>query len=83
MEEFSLKDIFKGNFYHVCTNGLEQVVLLKDEEDYRTVSFTLMSNHIHTLVGCQDASHADKMIKLFKQLLSRYPTGHQSLSFRE
>lgn len=88
MEELRLKDIFKGNFYHVCTNGLEHVVLLKDEEDYRTawnylalsswrtdvttVAFTLMSNHIHTLVGCQDASQADKMIKLFKQLLSRY-----------
>ena len=35
MRELSLKDLFDGNFYHVSTEGLEQVTLLKDEEDYR------------------------------------------------
>lgn len=36
MEDMDLKALYDGNFYHVCTNGLEQVTLLKDEEDFRT-----------------------------------------------
>lgn len=88
MRELSLKDLFDGNFYHVSTEGLEQVTLLKDEEDYRIawnylalvawrtgvdiVAFVLMSNHIHTLLACRDIIKAQKAIKLFKQLLSTY-----------
>ena len=30
-----IRDLYDGNFYHVCTNGLEQITLLKDEEDYK------------------------------------------------
>lgn len=33
MKEINLKALYKGNFYHVCTDGLEQVTLLKDEEE--------------------------------------------------
>lgn len=88
MRELSLKDLFDGNFYHVSTEGLEQVTLLKDEEDYRiawnylalvawrtgvdVVAFVLMSNHIHTLLACRDVMQAKKAINLFKQLLSTY-----------
>lgn len=35
MEEADIRDLYDGNFYHVCTNGLEQITLLKDEEDYK------------------------------------------------
>lgn len=88
MRELSLKDLFDGNFYHISTEGLEQVTLLKDEEDYRVawnylalvawrtgvdiVAFVLMSNHIHTLLACRDIIQARKAIALFKQLLSTY-----------
>lgn len=88
MHELSLKDLFDGNFYHISTEGLEQVTLLKDEEDYRIawnylalvawrtgvdiVAFVLMSNHIHTLLACRNVEQAKKAIKLFKQLLSTY-----------
>ena len=67
----------------MCTNSLEQVTLLKDEEDYKAawnylalsawktevqiVAFTIMSNHVHMIIACRDASHADKTIKLFKK----------------
>lgn len=76
------------SLYHVCTNGLEQITLLKDEEDYKTAwnylalsawrigvqigVFTIMSNHIHEIIACRDASQADKTIKLFKKMLSLY-----------
>ena len=81
MEDMDLKALYDGNFYHVCTNGLEQVTLLKDEEDFRTawnylalsawrigveiVAFTLMSNHVHEILACKDASDANTAIKLF------------------
>ena len=73
MEEIDLKGLHDGNFYHVCTNGLEQITLLKDEEDYKaawnylalsawktevqTVAFTIMSNHVHMIIACRDACH--------------------------
>ena len=88
MQDVRLEDLYDGNFYHICTEGLEQVVLLKDEEDYRVawnylalsawrtdvviVAFVLMSNHIHELLACRDRAQAEKCIKLFKQLLSTY-----------
>lgn len=86
MEERFIKEIFDGQLFHVCTNGLEMTTLLRDDEDFRTawnylalsawrigveiVAFTLMSNHIHVLFACNDHSHADKAIKLFKKMLS-------------
>ena len=88
MEEIDLKGLHDGNFYHVCTNGLEQITLLKDEEDYKaawnylalsawktevqTVAFTIMSNHVHMIIACRDACQADKTIKMFKKTLSLY-----------
>lgn len=88
MEEEDIRHLYDGSLYHVCTNGLEQITLLKDEEDYKTawnylalsawrtevqiVVFTIMSNHIHEIIACRDASQADKTIKLFKKMLSIY-----------
>lgn len=88
MQELNLKDFYDRNFYHVCTNGLEQVTLLKDEEDFKAawnylalsawragvevVAFTLMSNHIHEILACKDMSQADAAIKLYKNMLSLY-----------
>lgn len=70
----NLKGLYDGNFYHVCTDGLEQVTLLKDEEDFKTawnyialiawhigvevVAFILMSNHMHQILACKDILQA-------------------------
>ena len=80
--------LYNGNFYHVCTDGLEQVTLLKDEEDFKTawnylalsawrtgvsvVAFILMSNHVHELLACREAEQADRAIKLYKKLISTF-----------
>ena len=88
MKELRLKDLYDGNFYHVCTEGLEQTNLMMDDEDYRVswnylafaawrtgveiVAFVLMSNHIHELIACHDKSHAGKATKLYKQLIGQY-----------
>lgn len=80
--------LYNGNFYHVCTDGLEQVTLLKDEEDFKTawnylalsawragvsvVAFILMSNHVHELLACREAEQADRTIKLYKKLISTF-----------
>lgn len=88
MEEMDLKDLHDKNFYHVCTNGMEVNVLLKDEEDYKTawnyialsawkteaevVAFTIMSNHVHEILVCRNALQADNTIKLYKKMLSLY-----------
>ena len=88
MNEMNLKDLYDRKFYHVCTDGLEQVTLLKDEEGFKAawnyialiawrigvevVAFTLMSNHIHLILACKDVLQADAAIKLYKKLLSMY-----------
>jgi len=88
MNEMNLKGLYDGNFYHVCTDGLEQVTLLKDEEDLKTawnyialiawhirvevVAFILMSNHIHQILACKDILQADAAIKLYKKMISLY-----------
>lgn len=88
MNELQLSDLFEGNFYHVCTNGLEDLVLLRNKDDYKVawnylalsawktdmqvITFTLMSNHIHALVACQKTEEVDLFIKTFKHLLSKY-----------
>lgn len=88
MNEMNLKDLYDRKFYHVCTDGLEQVTLLKDEEDFKAawnyialiawrigvevVAFTLMSNHIHLILACKEVLQADAAIKLYKKLLSMY-----------
>lgn len=88
MQEVILKELHDGDFYHICTEGLEQTILLKDDEDYmvawnylalsawrtdvQIVAFVLMSNHFHILVACSGRMLAQRYIKLFKQLLSTY-----------
>ena len=88
MEDLTLKDLYASNFYHICTEGLEQVTLFRDEEDYRVgwnylalsawrtgvevVAFVIMSNHIHEIVACSNISRAQKCIRLFKRLISSY-----------
>lgn len=88
MKDFELKDLYDGNFYHICTEGFEQDVIVKDEEDFYVarnylalaawrcglfvVAFCIMSNHFHILVACRDRSQAVRYIKLFKQLYSTY-----------
>lgn len=88
MKEVSLNELYTGSFYHVCTEGLELVTLLRDEEDYKVawnylalsawrsdveiVAFVLMSNHVHELIACSNVMPAQKSIRLFKRLLSAY-----------
>ena len=88
MDEQNLDTFYDGNFYHVCTNGLEQISLLNDEEDFKTawnylalsawrtgiqsLAFVLMSNHIHEVVACKDSSQARAALRLYKKMLSLY-----------
>ena len=37
MNEMNLKGLYDGNFYHVCTDGLEQVTLLKNKYGLKKV----------------------------------------------
>lgn len=79
---------YNGETYHVCTDGMEQTTLLRDEEDFmvawnylalsawktgaQTVAFAIMSNHIHEILICRDSAHADQTIKIFKKMLSMH-----------
>lgn len=88
MKDVMLMDLYDGSFYHVCTEGLEQVALLRDADDYRVawnylalaawrkgvevVAFVLMSNHLHVIFACRDISQAIKTVRLYKQLLAQY-----------
>ncbi len=88
MKDVMLMDLYDGSFYHVCTEGLEQVALLRDADDYRVawnylalaawrtgvevVAFVLMSNHLHAIFACRDISQAIKTVRLYKQLLAQY-----------
>ena len=83
-----MKDLGRGDFYHVCTEGLEQAVLLRDDEDFRVawnylalsawrcgvevVAFTIMSNHVHQLLLSLERDMVRKTVRLYKQLLSAY-----------
>lgn len=81
-------NLINGNCYHICTNGHDTPVLLKDEEDFITacnfiaivawklkvdiLAFIVMSNHLHTLIASQNRSEAKKFIRLLKQEISTY-----------
>lgn len=70
MKTIILEELFEGNCYHICTNGEESPIIMRDEEDFRTalnylaitswktktiiVAYCLMSNHIHTNVGAEN-----------------------------
>ncbi len=88
MKTIILEELFEGNCYHICTNGEESPIIMRDEEDFRTalnylaitswktkttiVAFCLMSNHIHTMCICRSREQAEQFIKLFKQSYSTY-----------
>lgn len=84
----TLGNLIYGNCYHICTNGHDTPILLKDEEDFITacnfiaivawklkvdiLAYIVMSNHLHTLIASQDRSEAKKFIRLLKQEISTY-----------
>ena len=83
-----LKDLYKGNFYHVCTDGNDSQTLMKEDEDdvvavnyiaissWRTsvqlAAYCVMSNHFHFLVMSDDRKNVDSFITLFKRLYAMY-----------
>lgn len=88
MNEITLSDLHKGNFYHICTNGNECPPIMNSEEDFRVatnylaitawrlgvviLAYCLMSNHLHILIVCKDRMTAIRFIRTFKQLYSTY-----------
>lgn len=88
MKEITLEEMYDGNFYHVCTEGLESDVIMRDDEDFIVarnyialsawktkvfiVAFCLMSNHVHVLVASKNRSQALNFIRHFKQIYSTY-----------
>ena len=83
-----MEELYDGNFYHMCTEGLETEVIMRDDEDFMVarnymalaawktkvfiVVFCLMSNHIHILIGSKDRKMALDFIRHFKQTYSTY-----------
>lgn len=88
MKEITLEELYDGNFYHVCTEGLETEVIMRDDEDFiiarnymalaawKTkvfiVAFCLMSNHVHILVGSKSRKQTLDFIRHFKQTYSTH-----------
>lgn len=88
MKDCELKDLYDGTFYHICTEGFEQDIIVKEEEDFyissnylalvawrsgvSVVAFCIMSNHFHVLVACRNRSQTVRYVRLFKQLYSTY-----------
>ena len=88
MREVKLEELYDGIFYHVCTEGLETEVIMRDEEDCTVarnylalsawkaqvciVAFCLMSNHIHVLLGSKNRMLALAFVRHFKQIYSMY-----------
>lgn len=86
--DMDLGNLIKDNCYHICTNGHDTPILMKDDDDFRTVcnfiailswklkidiiAFIVMSNHLHTLIICKDRPTAEKFIRLLKQEISTY-----------
>ena len=57
MYEINLRDLYDGNFYHVCTDGLEQVTLLKDDEDFKVAwNYLALSPGHHLYPDVQSCS---------------------------
>lgn len=84
-----LEDVVtSGNCYHVCTDGQESPLLMRDHEDYQMartflaiaawkvglelIVYSIMSNHVHALVLSPDRKSVEKFIHLFKRLLSTH-----------
>lgn len=83
-----LSDLIKGNCYHICTNGQDAPVLMRDAEDYKIActylalvawklnveiyAYIVMSNHVHVLISCRDRRTAERFIRAYKQKLSLF-----------
>lgn len=83
-----LNDLIDGICYHICTNGQDAPLLMRDDEDYKiacvylallswklkvdVLAYIIMSNHVHIMVKCRDRKEAEKFIRLYKQKLSLY-----------
>ena len=88
MKDIRLEEIVSGQCYHVCTDGQECPVIMRDEDDYRIahnyiaicgwiigidiLAYCIMSNHIHVAIICGNRTLAEQFIRLFKQLYSTY-----------
>lgn len=88
MKEITLEELYDGNFYHICTEGLETEIIMRDDEDFAVarnymalsswktkvfiLAFCLMSNHVHVLVGTKNRKQALDFIRHFKQIYSTY-----------
>ena len=86
MKEITLEELYDGDFYHVCTEGLETEVIMRDEEDFIVarnylalsawkenvfiLAFCIMSNHVHILVGAKNRKDVLNFIRHFKQIYS-------------
>lgn len=83
-----LKDLYEGNFYHVCTDGNDCLTLMKDEGDYsvalnylalcswrtdvRIAAYCIMSNHFHFIVLAMHRENVDSFLALFKKSYAMY-----------
>lgn len=83
-----LSDLIKSNCYHICTNGQETPLLMKDDEDYKVAciylalvawkldidvfAYIVMSNHVHFLIACESRKDAERFLKVYKQKLALY-----------
>lgn len=96
MKDISLKELNEGEFYHICTNGTECPVLLKDDKDYiaawnllaitswrhriKLMAFCIMSNHLHIIANCIQRDEAISYIRHIKQKLSAYLLNRYGIS---
>ena len=88
MRDIELRDLHSGNIYHVCTDGTDCPVLMRNKEDFevaitymaiaawrtsvRIAVYCIMSNHFHILILSNDRAAAQRFIRRFKQLYSTY-----------
>lgn len=88
IRNLKLEDVISGNCYHVCTDGQESPLLMRDAEDYQIartylaiaawkvgvelVVYCIMSNHVHALIICNDRKYAELFIKTFKKAFAMY-----------
>ena len=88
MGDCTLQSLYEGDFYHLCSEGLTDNVLVREEEDFYVarnylalsswrvglsiLAFCIMSNHFHILVAAENRQLAVKFMRAFKQVYSTY-----------
>ena len=88
MNYSKFEETLPENCYHVCTDGQESPIIMREVEDYRIaqnylaiaawttdvyiLAYSIMSNHIHSAVICKNRKAAEQFIRKFKQLYSMY-----------